>query len=219
MQHGEDDGCAVVHEKKMDKQQFGVMSPSWAIIYMLPLLFVPCPHASGSLIRPFSCFEMCQLSVNVPVCTPAYTCTQELGLDADVAAMACQAAEILMQMRQVMSGRCCCCCCLCNACDLYYCRSLPLLLLPLLLLPLWSCCCCCLCCNLSPPPPPHLQEDEAPSDFQDYSLVALVGVAVHLLHVPLGGDSGSTLAPLEVLATRYSHDAKALQQVCVCVHV
>jgi hypothetical protein len=28
-----------------------------------------------------------------------------------------------------------------------------------------------------------LQEDEVPSDFQDYSLVTLVGVAAHLMHV------------------------------------
>ena len=27
------------------------------------------------------------------------------------------------------------------------------------------------------------QEDEVPSDFQDYSLVTLVGVAAHLMHV------------------------------------
>jgi hypothetical protein len=53
-----------------------------------------------------------------------------------------------------------------------------------------------------------LQEDEAPSDFQDYSLVTLVGAAAHLMHQPLGDGGG-----LEVLAGRYGHDVKALDQV------
>lgn len=47
------------------------------------------------------------------------------------------------------------------------CTLLPPLLLPLSLL---------LLLLLS-------QEDEVPSDFQDYSLVTLVGVAAHLMHV------------------------------------
>jgi hypothetical protein len=54
----------------------------------------------------------------------------------------------------------------------------------------------------------RLQEDEAPSDFQDYSLVTLVGAAAHLMHQPLGDGGG-----LEVLAARYGHDVKALDQV------
>jgi hypothetical protein len=37
-----------------------------------------------------------------------------------------------------------------------------------------------------------LQEDEVPSDFQDYSLVTLVGVAAHLMHVRLTARSGTT---------------------------
>eukprot|EP00775_Hariotina_reticulata_P010592 gene10592-10750_t len=78
---------------------------------------------------------------------------QELGLDAEITAMACQAAEILMIMRQ---------------------------------------------------------EDEIPSDFQDYSLVTLVGVAAHLMHQPLGDGGG-----LELLAARYGHDLKALDQVSI----
>jgi hypothetical protein len=56
------------------------------------------------------------------------------------------------------------------------------------------------------PEPP--QEDEAPSDFQDYTLVAVVAVASHLLHGALGDN-----AALEALAARYGHDAKSLDQV------
>lgn len=56
-----------------------------------------------------------------------------------------------------------------------------------------------------------LQEDEVPSDFQDYSLVTLVGVAAHLMHQPLGEGAG-----LELLAAKYGHDVKALDQVGCC---
>lgn len=52
------------------------------------------------------------------------------------------------------------------------------------------------------------QEDEVPSDFQDYSLVTLVGAAAHLMHQPIGDGAG-----LDVLAVRYGHDIKALDQV------
>ncbi len=57
---------------------------------------------------------------------------------------------------------------------------------------------------------PHLtpQEDEQPSDFQDYTLVTVVAVAAHLMHTPLCDGAG-----LEALAAKYGHDVKALDQV------
>jgi hypothetical protein len=44
-----------------------------------------------------------------------------------------------------------------------------------------------------------VQEDEMPSDFQDYSLVTLVGVAAHLMHVsgsPCCRNGTNTLCPV-----------------------
>ncbi|GLI58399.1 hypothetical protein VaNZ11_000099 [Volvox africanus] len=52
------------------------------------------------------------------------------------------------------------------------------------------------------------QEDEAPSDFQDYTLVAIIAVAAHLVKVQLGEDYG-----LRRLGERYGHDLAALDQV------
>lgn len=52
------------------------------------------------------------------------------------------------------------------------------------------------------------QEDEAPSDFQDYTLVAITAVAAHLVKVALGDDYG-----LKRLGERYGHDLSSLDQV------
>lgn len=52
------------------------------------------------------------------------------------------------------------------------------------------------------------QEDEPPSDFQDYTLVTIVAVAAHLMHQSLGDNAG-----LDVLAQQYGHDYKSLDQV------
>ena len=49
---------------------------------------------------------------------------------------------------------------------------------------------------------------EAPSDFQDYTLVAIVAVAAHLLKQPIGEDYG-----LRRLAERHQHDVNSLDQV------
>jgi hypothetical protein len=49
---------------------------------------------------------------------------------------------------------------------------------------------------------------EAPSDFQDYTLVAIVAVAAHLLKQPIGDDYG-----LRQLADKHQHDFAALDQV------
>ena len=49
---------------------------------------------------------------------------------------------------------------------------------------------------------------EAPSDFQDYTLVAIVAVAAHLLKQPLGEEHG-----LKKLAEKHGHDVTSLDQV------
>ena len=49
---------------------------------------------------------------------------------------------------------------------------------------------------------------EAPSDFQEYTLVAIVAVAAHLSQFQLGERFG-----LPVLARRYRQDVDALEQV------
>ncbi len=51
-------------------------------------------------------------------------------------------------------------------------------------------------------------EDEPSNDFQDYTLVAVVAVAAHLMKAGLGEDYG-----LGRLAERYGHDAAVLDQV------
>ena len=52
---------------------------------------------------------------------------------------------------------------------------------------------------------------EAPSDFQDYTLVAIVAVAAHLSQLALGERYG-----LPALAQRYGQDVDALEQVGGC---
>ena len=49
---------------------------------------------------------------------------------------------------------------------------------------------------------------EAPSDFQEYTLVAVVAVAAHLSQHSLGERYG-----LPALARRYAQDVDALEQV------
>ena len=56
-------------------------------------------------------------------------------------------------------------------------------------------------------------EGEAPSDFQDYTLLALVAIAAHLT-----GGSGGERASLPALAHRYGQDLDALEQVLVAFH-
>jgi hypothetical protein len=58
----------------------------------------------------------------------------------------------------------------------------------------------------STPSTPHPQE--APSDFQDYTLVAIVAVAAHLLKQPLGEEYG-----LRRLSEVHGHDFGSLDQV------
>jgi len=50
--------------------------------------------------------------------------------------------------------------------------------------------------------------EEAPSDFQDYTLVAVVAVATYLGQYPMGEQHG-----VPTLARRYGQDASALEQV------
>lgn len=52
------------------------------------------------------------------------------------------------------------------------------------------------------------QDDEPPSDFQDYTLVAISAVAAHLMKAGLGDDYG-----LPQLAERHGHDTAVLDQV------
>lgn len=56
---------------------------------------------------------------------------------------------------------------------------------------------------------------EAPSDFQEYTLVAVVAVAAHLSQHNMGERYG-----LPALAKRYKQDVDALEQVgvpqCLC---
>eukprot|EP00798_Chlamydomonas_sp_ICE-L_P023659 gene23659-9190_t len=56
-----------------------------------------------------------------------------------------------------------------------------------------------------------MARQEAPSDFQDYTLVAITAVAAHLMKQPLGGQEGDY--GLHTLADRYGHDVMALDQV------
>ena len=52
------------------------------------------------------------------------------------------------------------------------------------------------------------EEKDAPSDFQDYTLLALVAVSAFLSNVNLGERNG-----LVVLAQKYDQDVEPLQQV------
>lgn len=52
------------------------------------------------------------------------------------------------------------------------------------------------------------EEKDAPSDFQDYTLLALVAVSAFLSNVNLGERNG-----LVLLAQRYDQDVEPLQQV------
>ena len=52
-------------------------------------------------------------------------------------------------------------------------------------------------------------EGEAASDFQDYTLVAVIAVAAHLC-----GSHVSDHHFIAALAQRFSQDTSALQQVC-----
>lgn len=52
------------------------------------------------------------------------------------------------------------------------------------------------------------EEKDAPSDFQDYTLLALVAVSAFLSNINLGERNG-----LIVLAQRYDQDVEPLQQV------
>ena len=52
------------------------------------------------------------------------------------------------------------------------------------------------------------EEKDAPSDFQDYTLLALVAVSAFLSNVNLGERNG-----LAFLAQRYDQDVEPLQQV------
>lgn len=52
------------------------------------------------------------------------------------------------------------------------------------------------------------EEKDAPSDFQDYTLLALVAVSAFLSNVNLGERNG-----LILLAQRYDQDVEPLQQV------
>lgn len=52
------------------------------------------------------------------------------------------------------------------------------------------------------------EEREPPSDFQDYTLLALVAVACYLSDTDLGERNGLT-----VLGQRYNQDIEPLQQV------
>ncbi len=52
-------------------------------------------------------------------------------------------------------------------------------------------------------------EGEAASDFQDYTLVAVIAVAAHLC-----GSHVSDHHFIAALAQRFSQDSSALQQVC-----
>lgn len=52
------------------------------------------------------------------------------------------------------------------------------------------------------------EEKDAPSDFQDYTLLALVAVSAFLSNVNLGERNGVVL-----LAQRYEQDVEPLQQV------
>ena len=56
-------------------------------------------------------------------------------------------------------------------------------------------------------------EGEAPSDFQDYTLVAVIAVAAHLTRTPAGPHSS-----LAALAHTFLQDPTALHQVCCCPH-
>ena len=60
----------------------------------------------------------------------------------------------------------------------------------------------------------HRPEGEGASDFQDYTLIAVIAVAAHLT----GGHQGQQQQPyLSALARRFSQDAAALHQVfCAC---
>lgn len=60
----------------------------------------------------------------------------------------------------------------------------------------------------TPPLPLRPIQQEAPSDFQDYTLVAIVAVAAHLLKQPIGEDYG-----LRHLAELHHHDFHSLDQV------
>lgn len=61
--------------------------------------------------------------------------------------------------------------------------------------------CCQILLVMRPP-------DEAPSDFQEYTLVAVAAVAAYLGQHPLGERHG-----LPALAARYGQDLGALEQV------
>lgn len=54
-------------------------------------------------------------------------------------------------------------------------------------------------------------EGEAASDFQDYTLVAVIAVAAHLCGTHVGDHHF-----IAALAQRFSQDTAALQQVSLC---